>query len=162
MKAKAILRGIGVILGGIFALVGWFALASASTINGSSAGYQSPAGVQVAQMEPAQPYPWPPKHGDYQWYQGQRGHWYKDHDRWVWRGVEGNQWYMGQRGHWYQEKHGWQFGSDALVCNNQGRDCRWRGYLPPNGEGMVNRGDPSMFWACDSQGHHCHWARRPL
>ncbi|MBV8450683.1 MAG: hypothetical protein JOZ29_00215, partial [Deltaproteobacteria bacterium] len=150
-------------LTGAFALVGWLALASASTINGSAGGYQSLAGVQLAQMEPAQSHPWPQKHeGDDEWYQGQRGHWYKDHDRWVWRGAEGDQWYMGQRGHWYREKRGWQFGSDGLVCNDRGRDCRRGGYLPPNGEGMVNRGDPNMFWACDPQGHHCHWARRLL
>ena len=32
--------------------------------------------------------------------------------------------------------------------------------LPPNGEGMINRRNPNFFWACDGDGHHCHWARR--
>jgi len=41
---------------------------------------------------------------DYEWYQGQRGHWYQDrHDRWHWIGVEGDEWHEGHRGHWYQE-----------------------------------------------------------
>jgi hypothetical protein len=30
----------------------------------------------------------------------------------------------------------------------------------PNGEGLINRRNPNFFWACDSEGHHCHWARR--
>jgi len=30
----------------------------------------------------------------------------------------------------------------------------------PNGEGLINRRNPNFFWACDSDGHHCHWARR--
>jgi hypothetical protein len=25
---------------------------------------------------------------------------------------------------------------------------------------MVNPRHPGLVWACDSQGHHCHWARR--
>lgn len=33
-------------------------------------------------------------------------------------------------------------------------------YVPPNGEGMINRRNPNFRWACDSEGHHCHWARR--
>ena len=35
-----------------------------------------------------------------------------------------------------------------------------RGYLPPNGEGMVSPRNPRFYWACDSDGHHCHWAPR--
>jgi Ni/Co efflux regulator RcnB len=35
-----------------------------------------------------------------------------------------------------------------------------RGYIAPNGEGMINRRNPNFYWACDSEGHHCHWARR--
>jgi hypothetical protein len=35
------------------------------------------------------------------------------------------------------------------------------GYVvPPNGQGMVNPENPNLYWACDSDGHHCHWARR--
>jgi len=32
--------------------------------------------------------------------------------------------------------------------------------LQANGQGMVNRRNPNLYWACDSDGHHCHWARR--
>jgi hypothetical protein len=37
---------------------------------------------------------------------------------------------------------------------------RQRGYLPPNGEGMIDPRDPNLKWGCDSDGHHCHWAPR--
>lgn len=32
--------------------------------------------------------------------------------------------------------------------------------LPRNGAGMVNPRHPGLVWACDGDGHHCHWARR--
>jgi hypothetical protein len=32
--------------------------------------------------------------------------------------------------------------------------------LPPNGEGMINKRNPNLYWACNSDGNHCHWARR--
>jgi len=35
-----------------------------------------------------------------------------------------------------------------------------RGYVPANGQGMVNPNNPNLYWACDSDGHHCHWAPR--
>jgi hypothetical protein len=33
-------------------------------------------------------------------------------------------------------------------------------YLPPDGQGMISRRNPNFYWACDGDGHHCHWARR--
>jgi hypothetical protein len=33
-------------------------------------------------------------------------------------------------------------------------------YHPVNGEGMRDPRNPNVFWACDSDGHHCHWAAR--
>src|ERR1019366_1977593 len=33
-------------------------------------------------------------------------------------------------------------------------------YLPENGQGMINPRNPNLYWACDSEGHHCHWAPR--
>jgi hypothetical protein len=96
------------------------------------------------------------------WYQGQEGQWHRGrNNQWDWRGNRGNEWYWGQRGHWYKEKNGYQFGSDGLVCNANGRDCRRGRYLPANGQGMVNGKNPNLYWACDSNGHNCHWARRP-
>ncbi len=35
-----------------------------------------------------------------------------------------------------------------------------RQYLPENGQGMINPRNPNLYWACDSDGHHCHWAPR--
>ncbi len=35
-----------------------------------------------------------------------------------------------------------------------------RGYIPPNGHGMIDLRNPNLYWACDSHGHHCHWAPR--
>ncbi len=35
-----------------------------------------------------------------------------------------------------------------------------RGYVPASGQGMVSPHNPNLYWACDSDGHHCHWAPR--
>ena len=32
--------------------------------------------------------------------------------------------------------------------------------VPRNGQGMIDPRNPSLVWSCDSQGHHCRWARR--
>jgi hypothetical protein len=156
MQARTLLKGTAL------ALVGWFALAPVNMVR---AGSPQPS-FQVAQNEhynghlgPA----WNNKKDHDEWYQGQRGRWYRGKDKeWQWRGDHGDQWYQGQQGHWYKENNGWQFGSDGLVCNNQGRDCRKSRYLPPNGQGMVNRKNPNLYWKCDGDGNHCNWARRPL
>jgi hypothetical protein len=161
MKVKTILATTA------FALAGWFAMASASPLRGPAQdGARALSGYQLAQDEhhemghgpmiPAEPRP---DHDE--WYQGQRGRWYRDHDHWRWHGAKGDDWYQGQRGHWYNEPNGWQFGTDGLICNNQGRNCRPGGFLRPNGEGMVSRANPNMFWHCDADGHNCRWARRP-
>jgi Ni/Co efflux regulator RcnB len=34
------------------------------------------------------------------------------------------------------------------------------GYHSVNGAGMVDPRNPRLMWACDSEGHHCHWAPR--
>ena len=157
MKAKALFTGA------IIALAGWFVLAFASALQSSAlAGDQALAGYQVAQGDENREHQAQRGHDrDDEWYQGQRGRWSEHQHRWQWQGAQGDQWYQGQRGHWYQESDGLQFGSDGSVCNNQGRNCRRGGYIPPNGEGMVSRDNPNAFWACDSNGHKCHWARRP-
>jgi hypothetical protein len=36
-----------------------------------------------------------------------------------------------------------------------------RRYYGRNGAGMINPRHPNLMWACDTQGHHCHWAPRP-
>jgi hypothetical protein len=43
------------------------------------------------------------------------------------------------------------------------RNDAWRGGWyrgGRNGQGMINRSNPNLYWACNSQGHHCHWAPR--
>jgi hypothetical protein len=35
-----------------------------------------------------------------------------------------------------------------------------RGYVPANGQGMIDPRNRNLYWACDSDGHHCHWAPR--
>jgi hypothetical protein len=35
-----------------------------------------------------------------------------------------------------------------------------RGNLPANGEGMIDPTNRNLYWACNSEGHHCHWAPR--
>ena len=130
-------------------------------------------------------------HGDevWDWYQGKRGHWRQDkgNGQWHWFGADNDHrdsdhrdsdhrdndeatargsnqpwdWYQGHRGRWQNERGGWHFRSQDLVCNNNGKNCRRGAELPSNGEGMVNVRNPKFFWHCDSDGHHCNWARRP-
>ena len=133
----------------VLALVGWFAVAPAGTLKSSPL-----AGYQLAQNQENE------HHHGY-------GHDWKDQDEWHHkhsrydRENPGDQWYQGQRGHWYNESKRWQFRSSGLVCNAQGRNCRRGGYIPSNGEGMVNAQNSNLYWGCDSDGHHCNWKRRP-
>lgn len=147
------------------ALTFWCALASANPIQDSVSQQNPPFTVtQLAQNEHeeherAEAHQTKPE----DWYQGQRGNWFREGNQWHWQGTgQGDEWYQGQRGHWYQERKGWQFHSDYLVCNNQCRNCRQGGYLPPNGEGKVDSANPGVCWSCDAKGHHCHWAKRPI
>ncbi|HKV55255.1 MAG TPA: hypothetical protein VJN94_11520 [Candidatus Binataceae bacterium] len=151
-----------------FVFLGWFALGFTGAFRSvAHAGDQSVAPYQVAQDEHNErhhdhEHAHPAKVRGDEWYQGQRGHWDHDKKGWQWRGAgPGDDWYQGQRGHWYNESNGWQFGSAGLVCDNNCRNCRPGGYIPANGEGMVDSSNPSLCWSCDSDGHHCHWARRP-
>ncbi len=146
-----------------FALAGSIGIGWANSTVGPTRGVvPALGGYQLAQDEHNERHR--DQHRQWDWYQGQRGHWDrdKDNDQYRWRGDEGDQWYQGQRGHWYQEQEGWRFGTAGIICNNQGRNCRQGGYLPANGEGMVSRTNPRMFWHCDSEGHNCNWARRPF
>jgi hypothetical protein len=79
---------------------------------------------------------------------------------------------------WHGDRHAWRGDGDR---DDHGRGWRWdwerdhyraypmapsyaygyrRGYVQPNGAGMVNPRHPNLRWACDSDGHHCHWAAR--
>jgi hypothetical protein len=37
----------------------------------------------------------------------------------------------------------------------------YRRNIPANGQGMIDPRHPGLMWTCDSDGHHCHWGRRP-
>ena len=73
--------------------------------------------------------------------------------------------------HWWDRNHHehWDHHNDAHY-----REWAWQRdhdhyraytYAPgygyhANGAGMVDPRNPRLMWACDSQGHHCHWAPR--
>jgi hypothetical protein len=58
-------------------------------------------------------------------------------------------------GHGYQGSEDEGYGYGNRYGYGYGRQL-----LPRNGQGMINPRNPSLVWACDSQGHHCHWAQR--
>jgi len=153
MQTRKLIKGLAV------ALTGWLVIAPGNMVRKASADPVAPNSYYYNGGGPA----WDGGQVQYiDWYQGQEGQWHRGpNGNWEWHGKGGNDWYWGQKGHWYKEKNGWQFASQAVVCNAQGHDCRRGRYLPPNGEGMVNGKNPGLYWACDSEGHHCHWAPRP-
>jgi hypothetical protein len=61
--------------------------------------------------------------------------------------------------HWYQWR--WNHYQDhSRAYAAPGYAYGQRGYIPANGEGMVDPRNPNLYWACDSEGHHCHWSPR--
>jgi hypothetical protein len=101
-----------------------------------------------------------------------RADWWADHDRdhhaWVERQHhdhwDRNSYYRDQRQRDYDwDHHDWysnhpndspSYGPNYSYYPNRQRN------LPANGEGMISARNPNLHWACDSEGHHCHWARR--
>jgi hypothetical protein len=89
------------------------------------------------------------------------------HNGWYNQGGGNNGWYnhRGQneeeeeehegRGYYQQPRYGYGYQEPEDEGYGYGRQ-----FLPRNGAGMVNPRHPGLAWACDSQGHHCHWARR--
>jgi len=55
---------------------------------------------------------------------------------------------------------GYGYGYGSNQPNYGYQQPRYRYNYPSNGAGIVNRRNPNLVWTCDSQGHHCHWARR--
>lgn len=53
---------------------------------------------------------------------------------------------------YYQHPYGYGSG-----WNRPNYGSRWNG----SNNGRSNPRHPGVMWACDSNGHHCHWARRP-
>jgi hypothetical protein len=76
--------------------------------------------------------------------------WDRDHDNdhhhaWRWERDEDH--YRAYPGYDRDDRPGYAYG-------NRPR------YLPPNGQGMINQRNPNLYWACDSEGHHCQWTPR--
>lgn len=68
-----------------------------------------------------------------------------------WHHHEHHEWREHHHDHDRDHDHDWD---DNYHSGYHGR------YLPPDGQGMVSRRNPNFYWACDADGHHCHWARR--
>jgi hypothetical protein len=72
----------------------------------------------------------------------------RDHHRhgWLWEKYEDH--YRARpddRGDAYRNRPGYAYGNRPLSAN---------------GQGMINERNPNLYWACNSEGHHCHWAPR--
>jgi hypothetical protein len=85
-------------------------------------------------------------HGD-----NDRGHQYQDHDR----GHQHQSWWRWQRDN--DHYRGYPYTPPPAYAYRYQRRYQ---YLPENGQGMINPRNPNQYWACDSDGHHCHWAPR--
>ena len=92
---------------------------------------------------------------------GNHNGWYNHGDRNNWGG--GNNGWYNRRGEDEEEEH--ERRGDYRQPYNYGyyqHENEDEGYgYPANGQGMISRAHPGLMWTCDSQGHHCHWARRP-
>ncbi len=76
--------------------------------------------------------------------------WWHHHDS-----YNGSWWHRDHDHDQDDRSYGWSHNRDRGYYNpNAGRN------IPENGEGMISRRNPNYYWACDSHGHHCHWARR--
>ena len=106
-------------------------------------------------------------HGhDRGWHRGwdKHGGW-DDHRGRGWGGHEDEEeeeehehrgYYRQPYGYRYQQPYGYSYPAPYRYGYGQ----RYGYGIPRNGAGMINPRHPGLIWACDSQGHHCHWARR--
>ena len=90
-------------------------------------------------------------HHEYRW-------WHHDHDR-DWRDRDWDHDYDRDRGNGYYPEYRAYPYSGYRTYPYAYRRYR-RGYIAPNGQGMIDPRNPNFVWACDAGGHHCHWARR--
>src|SRR5258708_3432627 len=83
------------------------------------------------------------------WDDHYHGDHHRDHHEWRW-----------ERDH--DHYRAYQYAPPPAYSYNPGNRYGYRGYraIPENGEGMVNPRHPGLIWSCDSDGHHCNWARR--
>jgi Ni/Co efflux regulator RcnB len=82
-------------------------------------------------------------------------HWVRDHDR----DRDDHYDHDRDRDAHYNEWR-WRTENDHYrAYPNPAYAYRGRG-IPANGQGMIDPRHPNLYWACDSDGHHCHWANR--
>ena len=76
------------------------------------------------------------------------------------RGGDGDEEEEDEGGGYYQQPYGYGHGEpdgdEGYGGNQPDYGSTWNG----SSNGWVNRRHPGLVWACDSHGHHCHWARR--
>jgi hypothetical protein len=118
-------------------------------------------------------------HGKGAWGRGHRDNgnhfgWYNhgpQNNGWYNRGGDGDEGYRGS-GYYGQPNYGYGYGGgdgDEDDGGGYGNGYGYGGgygnygggYGRAFGGAMVNPRHPGLMWACDSQGHHCHWAQRP-
>jgi hypothetical protein len=75
---------------------------------------------------------------------------HRDHDR-------GHQYQSWRWEHNNDHYRGYPYTPPPAYANSYQRRYQ---YIPENGQGMVNPRNHNQYWACDSDGHHCHWAPR--
>jgi hypothetical protein len=74
---------------------------------------------------------------------------YRHHHEWRW-----------EREHDYYRAYPYAAPPAYSYAPGYGYNYRRYRYVPENGQGMVNPRHPNLYWACDSDGHHCRWAPR--
>jgi Ni/Co efflux regulator RcnB len=79
----------------------------------------------------------------------------RDHHAWQWHDHDRDRDHHHDRDRHYDHGRNYHPGyRPGYAYGNRGRS------IPPNGQGLVNQRNPNLYWACDSEGHHCHWAPR--
>lgn len=87
-----------------------------------------------------------------------------DHHRhgWLWEKYQDHyRAHPDDRGDAYGNRQGYAYGNQpGYAYGSKPGYAYGNRPLPANGQGMINDRNPNLYWACDSGGHHCHWARR--
>lgn len=67
--------------------------------------------------------------------------------------------YAGRPGYGWNQQYT-PYAGDRYAYNNGYNGQLGRQALPANGEGLINKRNPNLYWACNSDGNHCHWQPR--
>ncbi len=98
---------------------------------------------------------------------GRHNGWYNHgggNNGWYNRGGDGDEEGYQGRGYYAQPNYGYGYGQGEDEDDDGGGygygNGYGGGYGGGYGYGAMNPRHPGLMWACDSHGHHCHWARR--